>query len=110
MKMARTEPQSLRRHIGSAPSHLLGRNASACVADLIDGTSLKGRLGDLGEKAVLVAARSPPTTALALIELDGVARRLTILPPDADPDHFAPIIAAAEVDAVVVDQSSAPSS
>ena len=29
------------------------------------------------------------TTALALIELDGIARRLAILPPDADPDHFA---------------------
>ncbi len=46
------------------------------------------------------------TTALALIELDGVARRLTILPPDADPDHFAALIAGAEIDAVVIDRGS----
>ena len=54
-------------------------------------------------KSVLVATGSQLTTALALIELDGVARRLAILPPDADPDHFAAIVAGADIDAVVVD-------
>jgi acyl-CoA synthetase (AMP-forming)/AMP-acid ligase II len=42
-----------------------------------------------------------------LIELDGVARRLVILPPDADPGHFAAIVAGAAVDAVVIDRDSA---
>ena len=46
------------------------------------------------------------TTALALVELDGVARRIVILPPDAEADHFAAIIAVAEADAVVIDNGS----
>ncbi|MGC2126064.1 MAG: fatty acid--CoA ligase family protein [Xanthobacteraceae bacterium] len=107
--MARTEAQSLRQRTGAARSHFFDRNTCACIADLIDGSSLGGRLGELANKSVLVAAGSQLTSALALIELDGVARRITILPPDADPDHFAAIVAAAGVDAVVVDESSARS-
>jgi acyl-coenzyme A synthetase/AMP-(fatty) acid ligase len=41
-----------------------------------------------------------------LIELDGCARRLTILPPDTDANHLGAVIAGAEVDAVVVDSGS----
>ena len=43
---------------------------------------------------------------LALIELDGVARRLLILPPDADPAHLQALFAAAEIDAVVTDSET----
>ena len=94
--MARAEAQSLRASIGgSAEQFLFDRNARARYGDLANGTSLGGRLDELAGKSVLVAAGSQLTTALALIELDGLARRLAILPPDADPDHFAAIIAGA---------------
>ena len=53
----------------------------------------------------VIATSSQLTTALALIELDGVARRLTILPPDAEaPIISATLIASAEADAVVIDR------
>ena len=55
---------------------------------------------------MLLATGSQLTSGLALIELDGVARRITILPPDAAPEHFAALIAGAEIDAVVVDIGS----
>src|SRR5579863_2999964 len=108
--MAHTEAQSLRQYIGAEERFFFDRQARARITDIAGGTSLDGRLEDLAGKSVLVATGSQLTTALALIELDGVARRLTILPPDADPEHFAAIVAGAAVDAVVVDQSSAASS
>ena len=101
--MARTEAQSLRQYIGSAERFFFDRHACARITDLAGGTSLGGRLEELAGRSVLVATGSQLTTALALIELDGLARRLTILPPDADPEHFAAIVAGAEIDAVVVD-------
>jgi acyl-coenzyme A synthetase/AMP-(fatty) acid ligase len=106
--MAHAEAQSLRQRIGVHPSERFfwDRTAQARITDVIGGTSFGGRLAELAGKSVLVATGSQLTTALALIELDGVARRLTILPPDADPDHFAPVIACAEIDAVVLDRGS----
>ena len=41
-----------------------------------------------------------------MIELDGVARRLVILPPDADAEHLAAVIAIAGIDAVVTDDGT----
>jgi len=107
--MAHTEAQSLRHYAGSAERFFFDRHTRACIADLAGGTSLGGRLEELTGKSVLVATGSQLTTALALIELDGIARRLTILPPDADPEHFAAIVAGADIDAVVVGQTSAAS-
>ena len=43
-----------------------------------------------------------------MIELDGIARRLVILPPDAEADHLGAVITMAGIDAVVVDQATAP--
>ena len=79
------------------------RGSNARIASLKRGTTLGGRLAELAGKSVVVATASQLTTALALIELDGVARRLTILPPDADPAHFSALFAGAEIDAVVTD-------
>jgi acyl-coenzyme A synthetase/AMP-(fatty) acid ligase len=108
MKMARTEARSLRQFLAHSSSErfLWDRAAHVCIVDLVGGTSLGGRLNELGGKSVLVATASQFTTALALIELDGVARRLTILPPDADPDHFAALAARAGINAVVTDSGT----
>ena len=106
--MARTEAQSLRRWICNAtPERFFwDRTARTSINQLAGGTSLGEGLTALGGRSVLVATGSQLTAALALIELDGVARRLTILPPDANVDHLDALIARAEVDAVVLDQAS----
>jgi acyl-CoA synthetase (AMP-forming)/AMP-acid ligase II len=105
MKMARAEALSLRHHIENAPADqfFFDRATTVGVADLNRGTSLNGRLAELAGRSVLIATTSQLTSGLALIELDGVARRITILPPDVDPAHLGALIATAEVDAVVVD-------
>ena len=107
--MARTEPRPLRHSLGSTQRFLFGRDGAVCVGDLVAGTALGGRLDEFADRSVLVAAGSQLATALALIELDGVARRLVILPPDADPVHFAAILQGAEIDAVIVDAAAAAS-
>jgi len=111
MKMACTEAGTLRQNIGngSAQRFFFDRDARARFSDLAAGTSLGGRLGELAGKSVLVATGSQLASALALIDLDGVARRIVILPPDADPDHLAAIVAGAEIDAVVLDSQSVES-
>jgi len=105
MSTALTEGEPLRAHLTRAPADafLFDRAARARLADLVGGTSLGGRLAELRDRSVLIATTSQLTSALALIGLDGVARRLMILPPDVDPDHLGALIAGAEIDAVVVD-------
>jgi len=106
--MVRAEAQSLRGCLANASSERLfwDRAARACIDHLARGTSLGGRLVELAGRSVLVATSSQLTAALALIELDGLARRLTILPPDTATDHLGALIAGAEVDAVVIDDGS----
>src|ERR1700722_10032714 len=110
--MARAEAQSLRQRIGQGSGFFWDRAARIRVADLIGGISLVGKtgadgwFGTLASKSVVLATANQLTTALALIELDGVARRLTILPPDTQPEHLAALVAGAEADAVVIDRDT----
>jgi acyl-coenzyme A synthetase/AMP-(fatty) acid ligase len=109
MNMAGVEAPSLRAYVAKAPAarFIWDRAACARFTDLHCGTSLGGRLADLAGRSVLLATASQLTTALALIELDGRARRLTILPPDVEAGHLGAVIAAAQIDAVVIDDGSA---
>ena len=106
--MVRANAPSLRARLATAASEQIffDRTPQVCVTELKCGTSLGGRLGALAGRSVMVATASQLTAALALIELDGVARRLTILPPDTAPEHLSALIACAEVDAVVVDDGT----
>jgi acyl-coenzyme A synthetase/AMP-(fatty) acid ligase len=95
--------QSLRDWLDAADRdrHLHSRVTSVALADLAGGTSLGGRLPELAGRSVLVATGDQLTAALALIELDGVARRLILCPPDLAVEHLPAVIADAEVDAIV---------
>ena len=73
------------------------------VAALARGTSLGGALPALLGRTVLLAMQHQLATALALIELDGVARRLILCPPGLSAPHRRDGAAAAGVDAVVSD-------
>jgi acyl-coenzyme A synthetase/AMP-(fatty) acid ligase len=106
--MVRSNAPSLRDRIADAgPERFFWDNAARlCVNHLARGTSLAGRLAELAGRSVIVATSSQLTTALALIELDGMARRLTILPPDTTAGHLGALISCAEADAVVIDQGT----
>ena len=72
---------------------LWGANASVALSDLLRGTSLGGRLRELAGRSVLLATQDHLTAALALIELDGIARRLVVCPPDLSSEHLPAVIA-----------------
>jgi len=83
---------------------LWGADASVILGDLARGSSLDGRIGELHGRSVLVATKDQLTAALAFIELDGIARRLVLCPPDLPQDHVPIVMATAAVDAVVSDR------
>jgi hypothetical protein len=83
--MPQNDAPPLRRRLdGGAgpPRYFWGACASVALADLTDGSGFGGRLGALRERSVLVATGDQLTTAVAMIELDGIARRVVFCPPD----------------------------
>lgn len=78
------------------------------LGDLVGATSLERDAAELRGKSVIILAGDQLTAALALIELDGVARRLVLCPPDARPEQLAAMIADAEAEAIVVGPQSSP--
>ncbi len=68
--------------------------------------SLDCHAEDLRGRSVLVRTRKQLSAALALIELDGLAKRLVLLPPDFDEAHIDDVIARAEIDLIVRDDAS----
>jgi acyl-coenzyme A synthetase/AMP-(fatty) acid ligase len=102
------ENRSLRQRLGDATADrfLRGVHGGVRLADLAGGTGLGGRLAELAGRSVLLAAHDQLAAAVALIELDGVARRLVLCPPDLPAQHLAAIIADAEIDAIVSDRDA----
>src|SRR5213594_2062396 len=110
MKMPHVDGGSLWSSL-SAAGHLSeralwGADASVTLGDLVRGSSLSGRLELLRGRSVLVATRDQLTAALALIELDAIARRLVLCPPDLPAEHLPFVAATAAVDALVSDQTA----
>ena len=101
---------ALRDQVTAAPGHrwLWDRERSIRLADLRHGSILGAGLASLAERSVLLAVESQLSAALALIELEGVARRVVILPPGVEVGHLAAIAAATQVDAAVIDDGSPP--
>jgi acyl-coenzyme A synthetase/AMP-(fatty) acid ligase len=87
-----------------AGQFLWGADGGVPLTALAGGSSLGGRLADLAGRSVLIATGEQLTAALALLELDGVARRLTLCPPDVRLEHLPSVIAGANVDAIVTDR------
>lgn len=85
---------------------LSGPDASVSLGDLAWGSSLGGRLEELRGRSVLVATRDQLTAGLALIELDGIARRLVLCPSDLPLEFLPSVAATAGVDAIVSDEAT----
>jgi acyl-coenzyme A synthetase/AMP-(fatty) acid ligase len=69
------------------------------------GTTIDG-LERLRGRSVMLATRTQLASALALIELDGIARRVVLCTPDLNPEQFSSATATAEADAIVLDAES----
>jgi acyl-CoA synthetase (AMP-forming)/AMP-acid ligase II len=79
--------------------------ASISCIDLLSSSALYGRGNELQGRSVLLATKSQLTTASALIELDGVARRIVLCPPDLPLEQLPYVIDKAEVDGIVSDRA-----
>ena len=83
---------------------LIGRYTRVALRDLARSSSLAGRLDDLRGRSVLIATHDQLGAGLALIELDGIARRMVLCPGDLPRAQLPSIIATAEIDAIVCDE------
>jgi acyl-coenzyme A synthetase/AMP-(fatty) acid ligase len=80
---------------------LVGAGAGLRLAQLATVSSLGERLEELRGRSVLMLAPDPFTAAMLLVELDGVARRIVLCPPDLPAIHFPQIVREADCDAWV---------
>src|SRR5258708_3462638 len=90
-----------------------GRGASVALEELAAGSTFGSALESLRGRSVLIATREQLPTALALIELDGVARRMVRCTPDLTPEQLAGVAATAQADAIILEApraASAPAS
>lgn len=71
---------------------------------LLESSSLYGRAEELRGCSVLLATQAQLTTVAAMIELDGLARRIVLCPPDVRIEQLPYVMKAAEIDGIVSDR------
>ena len=94
------------RESGMSPCRFL-EDATRRIAcdDFICGSSLYGRGEELEGRSILIATQEQITAASAVFELDGVARRIILWPPDLSLEHLSYVMSAAEVDCIISDHA-----
>jgi acyl-coenzyme A synthetase/AMP-(fatty) acid ligase len=80
-----------------------GRGVSVALEELGGGSTFGSALDSLRGRSVLIATREQLPTALALVELDGVARRMVLCTPDLTPEQLAVVAATAQADAIILE-------
>jgi acyl-coenzyme A synthetase/AMP-(fatty) acid ligase len=105
MKMSPREAFALRDYLGA---DLKGRTISdarqlVSLTDILGQTCLAGRLGELSGRSVLLAVADQLISGIVMTELDGVARRMLLCPPDLNPGYLQALMEGAGIDAVVSD-------
>jgi acyl-coenzyme A synthetase/AMP-(fatty) acid ligase len=103
--MSPREVFALRDYLGA---ELKGRTISdarqlVSLTDILRQTCLADRLGELSGRSVLLAVADQLVSGLAMTEIDGVARRMLLCPPDFNADYLQTLIEDAGIDAVVTD-------
>src|SRR5580700_849627 len=106
MKMSPREIFALRDYLDP---NLKGRTLSdakqvVALTEFAEQTCLEGRLAELSGRSVLLEVTDQLVSALAILEMDGVARRMLLCPPDLAPDHISTLVEDAGIDAVVTDR------
>lgn len=72
---------------------------------LLEGSTLYGRGEELLGRSVLLATHAQLTTASALLELDGIARRVVLCPPELPVEHLPYVMEIADIDGIVSDRA-----
>jgi acyl-coenzyme A synthetase/AMP-(fatty) acid ligase len=75
--------------------------------ELADGSSIGVHPEELRGRCVMIVTGGQLPAALALVQLDGIARRLVLCPPDLSAEHLLAAIADAGVDTIVSDGTGA---
>jgi acyl-coenzyme A synthetase/AMP-(fatty) acid ligase len=106
MKMLRPEAMTLCNYLGP---ELRGRTLSdarqvVSLTNILEETCLAENREELSGRSVLLAIDDQLISATVMTEIDGVARRMLLCPPDLNADHVDALIKDAEIDAVVTDQ------
>jgi hypothetical protein len=91
--------ESIARPNESVAGIFHGRSVSIPLAELTSGSTLGGRLESLRGRCVVLATKDQLPTAVALMELDGVARRIVLCTPDLSRETLAAVAATAQADA-----------
>lgn len=73
------------------------------LSDFMSTSCLDGSLDNWRGRSVLLLTNSQLDAALALVELDGIARRIVLFPGDMPKTHVASVIAAGAVDTILSD-------
>jgi acyl-coenzyme A synthetase/AMP-(fatty) acid ligase len=103
--MSPREVVALRDHLGPVAGRTISDPQYVVPLSALAARSCLGpRGGELAGRSVLLATSGQLLAALTMIEIDGVARRMLLCPPDLRDDHLASIVGDAGIDAVVTDQ------
>ncbi len=98
--------------IGAAAARggaLIGPERTVPLASLAGASALSGQLEALRGRSVVVAVRDQLTAAVALLELDGIARRMVVCTPDLSSEHLPHVVRTAQADTWLGDSAgSAP--
>ena len=90
---------------------LADATARVPLAALADGTTIDASPDALRDKVVVIRTRTQLATALALLELDGLARRIVLCTPDLSDAHLGHALAASGAEVIVrEDGTSVPES
>ena len=84
---------------------LCGAEAVIKFSDLIRSSSLRGRHEELRGRSVIIRTGDQLASALAMIELDGIVRRMVLCPPDIRDQDLQFVAESTEADAIVSDFS-----
>jgi acyl-CoA synthetase (AMP-forming)/AMP-acid ligase II len=103
--MSPRETFALRDYLGP---NLTGRAISdaqrvVSLTDILEYSCLADRIGELSGRSVLMAVSDQLISGLVMTEIDGVARRMLLCPPDLNADHLQSLMDDADIDAVVTD-------
>jgi len=86
---------------GGAGRRIATADRTLQLDELAATTGLGDNLARLAGGSIILLTRGPLDAAAALIELDGLARRIVLCPPDFDVRHLAPVARDAEATAIV---------
>ena len=89
-----------------ADRFVAGAEVKIALSDFVKGSALDGRGHELCGRSVLIATIDQLMAVAALIELDGVARRIVLYPPDLSLEHLPFVARSAAVDAIVSDRAT----